>query len=168
MSDKKSKRSPANDTALHVIKGALIKVLGPEAKLTTAVAFSSPTKASILIQYDKEVGEEERASIQKEANEIIKRNVDVKEFSMERKAAEEKYTKYPVNHTYIYDKFPVKAEITTLSIVEIADWNVNCCQGPHTKTTGELEALCILKIKKRGKKEKLKFYLILENRLWKD
>jgi len=132
MGDRKSKRSPANDTALHVIKGALVKTLGPEANITTAVAFSTPTKASIVIQYDQEVSEEQRAQIQSAANEIIKQNVEVKEFTMERKAAE--------------------AEITQLAIVEISDWNVNCCQGPHTKTTGELEALCVLKIKKKGKK----------------
>jgi len=150
--DKKTKRSLANDTALHVIKGALVKVLGPEAAITTAVQFSTPTKASIFIAYDKEISDDQRLQIQEQANEIINRNVEVKEFTMERKTAEEKYTKNPINHTYIYDKFPVKAEITNLSIVEIADWNINCCQGPHTKTTGELEALCILKIKKKGKK----------------
>jgi len=94
----------------------------------------------------------ERTQIQDAANDIIKKNIEIKEYTMERKTAEEKYSKYPVNHTYIYDKFPVKAEITTLSLIEIPDWNINCCQGPHVKTTGELEALCILKIKKKGNK----------------
>jgi len=35
--------------------------------------------------------------------------------------------------TFIYDKFPVPAEVTELSLVHIDDWNINCCPGEHLK-----------------------------------
>jgi len=70
---------------------------------------------------------------------------------MKRTEAEERY-KNKVNNTFIYDKFPVPASITELNIIEIPEWNVNCCKGPHVKNTSDLGALLILQNKFRPKK----------------
>jgi len=42
--EKSKKHSAEVDTALHVIKGAIVTVLGPTAVLTTSVGFESPSK----------------------------------------------------------------------------------------------------------------------------
>jgi len=70
---------------------------------------------------------------------------------MPRAAAEAKYTANPVNHTYIYDKFPVPEKIKDLTIIEIKDWNVNCCPSQHAKRTGELLGLFIQKTRRKTK-----------------
>ena len=43
--------------------------------------------------------------------------------------AEAKYFDHRVNQTYLYDEYPVPADIIILSLVEIPNWNINCCKG---------------------------------------
>jgi len=158
--EKPSKRSKEVDTALHLVKGAIVRVLGPNASLTTAVAFESASKGAITVKYEGEKPTDQQLlEIERVANEKIQQNVPVREFDMERKAAETTY-KNGVNHTAIYDAFPVPDSITTLRLVEIADFNINCCQGPHLETTGALEHVCVAKVNADGK-GKFKFSFIV-------
>ncbi len=55
----------------------------------------------------------------------------------------------------IYDKFPVPAHIQHLSLARIKDWNINCCLGPHVKTTGEIGAIKIASWRHRQNRSEL-------------
>ncbi len=55
----------------------------------------------------------------------------------------------------MYDKFPVPASVTTLTLVRIPDWNLNCCLGPHVERTGELGKITLTKWRARGAKRAL-------------
>lgn len=106
-----------------MLKGAIVKVL--HTPLTTSTEASKRGEGRIAIDFSQHGApptEQQLKQIEKLANEKIKENVEIKYFKMERAEAEAKYKARPVNETYLYDKFPVPAEITELSIVEIADW----------------------------------------------
>ena len=151
-----SKRSTYTDTALHVLKGAIVSVLGPSAAVTASVKFEHPTKAQLTIVWPEEgpLSQEKISAIERKANDFIRDDLPIKSEVRGRKEAEEFYTAHPVNSTFIYDRFPVPAEVDPLTLCLIEGVNVNCCRGPHTATTGELKALKILKAKKSRQKEK--------------
>jgi Ser-tRNA(Ala) deacylase AlaX len=76
--NKKTKlRSAEVDTALHVIKGAAVKVL--HTPLTTSVEFRSKTQGRILVQYESDTAPtpQQINEIQALANQKIKENVHV-------------------------------------------------------------------------------------------
>jgi len=129
-----------------------VKVLGERAALTSSVEFLGAAKGALTLNLtgDKPTPEQIDA-IQRLANDKIREDVEIKEAIMSRSAAEEKY-KNKVNHTFIYDKFPVPNSIKEFNIIEIPDWNVNCCSGQHLKRTGEVKALLITQNKYRVKK----------------
>jgi len=163
MSEKVQKpRIPEVNTALHVIKGAIVKVL--HTPLTTSTEAQKKNEGRIAVEYSgPSPSKEQLNQIEKLANDKIKENVDILWFPMNRAEAEEKYKKNPVNETYIYDKFPVPPELKELKIVEIPDWNVNCSMGPLLKKTGEVPALSIKRINYRESKKELEFVFELGN-----
>ncbi len=139
-------KNPKIDSALHVLKGAVQKVLG--ASLTTNVYESlDEAQGRLTVEFNRKPTDQEIAEIEKLANEKIKENVEIKHFDMARRDAEEKYG------DSIYDKFPVPAHIKNMKILEIPDWNVNCCIGQHTKTTGEVGKIKLRKVKFRDTKQ---------------
>lgn len=121
-------------TALHILKGAVQKVLGAE--LTTSV-YVSGDSGRLSVQFGRKPTDEEVARIESEANECVKRNEEVSILEMDRAEAEQKFS------NAIYDAFPVPAYVTKLKIVNIEGWNINCCNKEHTKTTGEVESIKI-------------------------
>lgn len=97
----------------------------------------------------------------------IQDDIPLHEHTLPRAEAEAKYKKDPVNHTFIYDAYPVPPELQTLRIVEIPKVNVNCCQGPHLKSTGGLQALFVQKVNADGKnKYKFSFAIGKGGSLW--
>jgi hypothetical protein len=100
------------------------------------------------------------AQIQQEIDNIIAANIPIQIIEMERKKAEELYTKSPVNHTFIYDKYPIPESVTELRICLINGVNVNCCGGNHLNTTGELQKLLVIKSKNRSKKKEYEFEFV--------
>ncbi|MCJ1296947.1 hypothetical protein MMC34_008516 [Xylographa carneopallida] len=151
----KAKRSAYNDTALHVLKGAVVNILGPSAAVTASVAFSTPYKGTLSVVWAGDaLSLDTITAIEHDANRIIQAALPVQSFTLPRKEAEQRYTAAPVNHTYIYDRFPVPDSVDPLSITLIDGVNVNCCMGPHTATTAELRRLRVLKAKKGKVKDK--------------
>lgn len=147
-------KNPKIDTALHVIKGAVEKIL--RANLTSGV-YEEGNSGRLTVEFDRKPTEEEIAEIEKISNEKISENVEVKSFDINRKEAEEKYGKV------IYDKFPVPMHVATLRILEIPNWNINCCVGKHTKTTGEIGRIKLTKIKFRNAKQQLEIGFEIED-----
>jgi len=154
-------RHASVNTALHVIKGAIVQVL--HAPLTTSTEAHKKDEGRITIEFTKEPTKEQLQKIEDLSNQKIRENVEIRYFKMDRAEAEEKYSKAPVNETFIYDKFPVPAEVKELNIVEIPDWNVNCSVGPLLKSTGELNGIKIKRINFRSTKNEVEFVFGLES-----
>jgi len=116
---KKNARDISTDTALHILKGAIVKVLNTP--LTTTVECKSHTKGKLSVEYElPEVPSDAIVrEIEELANQKVKENVDIEIIKIGRKEAEEKYRREPVNNTFIYDKFPVPDSVTELSLVHI-------------------------------------------------
>jgi len=134
------------DSATHILKGAVQKVLG--ATLTTGV-FAEGNHGRLTVEFDREPREEEMKRAEEEANNKIKENVEIKILNMQREDAEKEFG------DKIYDKFPVPSHIKDLKIVVIEGWNWNCCIGQHHKTTGEVGTIKIAKWRFRNSRNEL-------------
>lgn len=133
-------------TALHVVKGAAQKVLGTN--LTTGV-YVNGSDGRLAVQCTKKPADDEIKRVELEANNCIGENKEVKIFEMERKDAEGKFG------NEMYDAFPLPVHIIQLKMVQIADWNLNCCNKEHTKTTGDIGKIVIDSVRFRGNKQLL-------------
>jgi alanyl-tRNA synthetase len=116
-------------TALHVVKGAVRKVLGAK---WTASTWVSKGHGRITVQLFNKPGESDMKEIFRLANEKIVEGVPVKMEVLSREEAEKKYG------DEIYDLFPIPAEVKELKIVIIEGWSINACNKPHTSTTAEI------------------------------
>ncbi|HEY6283934.1 MAG TPA: alanyl-tRNA editing protein [Nitrososphaerales archaeon] len=113
-------------SAVHVVKGAVQKVLG--AKWTASVNVSG-THGRLTVQFDRKPTDEEMARVEQAASEKIAEGAEMLEFEMEKQEAEGHFG------DAIYDLFPVPGDVTLLKIVRIPDWNINCCNERHVEST---------------------------------
>jgi Ser-tRNA(Ala) deacylase AlaX len=134
------------DSALHVLKGAAQKVLN--ATITTGV-YAENDHGRLVVEFTRDPSEQEIQQIEKQANNKIQENVDIKVLDMQRDAAEQQFG------NKIYDKFPVPAHIKNLKIVVIEDWNWNCCIGQHFQKTSEIGIIKIIKTRFRNSRNEL-------------
>ncbi|ALM75114.1 alanyl-tRNA editing protein [Thermococcus barophilus] len=135
-------------TALHVVKGAVVKVLGEKAKWTASV-YINGNHGRLTVKFDRKPTQEEIAEIERMANEKVKENVPIHVYELPREEAEKRFGED------MYDLFPIPPEIKTLKVVVIENWNVNACNKQHTKTTGEVGKIKIKKVRFRKSKELL-------------
>lgn len=135
-------------TALHVVKGAVVKVLGEGAKWT-ASTYVKDNRGVLTVKFDRKPTPEEIAEIERLANEKVRENVPIEVYELPREEAEERFGED------MYDLFPVPEEVRTLKVVVIEGWNVNACNKEHTRTTGEIGEIKIRKIRFRRSKELL-------------
>ncbi|RLF82778.1 alanyl-tRNA editing protein, partial [Thermococci archaeon] len=91
-------------TALHVLKGAVVKVLGEEAKWTASV-YVSGKHGRLTVKFNRKPTKEEIKEIERLANEKIRENVSVEVYELPRDEAEKRFGKE------IYDLFPLPEEI---------------------------------------------------------
>eukprot|EP01087_Luapelamoeba_hula_P009823 TRINITY_DN2567_c0_g1_i2.p2 TRINITY_DN2567_c0_g1~~TRINITY_DN2567_c0_g1_i2.p2 ORF type:complete len:270 (-),score=59.93 TRINITY_DN2567_c0_g1_i2:1019-1828(-) len=151
-------RTALVSTAIHVLKGAIVKEL--HLPVTTTKTFSTKTAGRLAVEYEgPKVGDDVVKRIEAAANEKIQQNVPIQQFTLPRAEAEARFRASPVNGTYIYDKIAPPATLTELSIVLIDDWTVNCSPGDHLAKTGDVGYLHILRINQRNtdKKKELEF-----------
>ncbi|WP_457753723.1 alanyl-tRNA editing protein [Thermococcus sp.] len=135
-------------TALHVVKGAVVKVLGEKAKWTASV-YVSGNHGRLTVKFDRKPTQEEITEIERLANEKVKENAPIHVYELPREEAERRFGED------MYDLFPIPPEIKTLKVVVIEGWNVNACNKQHTKTTGEIGKIKIKKVRFRKSKELL-------------
>jgi alanyl-tRNA synthetase len=133
-------------TALHILKGAVQKILG--AKWTAGV-HAKNSHGRLTVQLKRKPSDEEVAKVEEEANRKIKEDTTLEELEIERTEAEELWG------DAIYDLFPLPPSITRLKILHIPGWNVNACNKTHTRTTGEIGRLEIAKTRYRATKQQL-------------
>ncbi len=133
-------------SAVHVVKGAVQKVLG--AKWTASV-YVSGSHGRLTVQFDRKPTEEELSRIELEANQKVSEGAELLEFEMERQEAEGHFG------DAIYDLFPVPSDATLLKIVRIPDWNINCCNERHVDSTSEIGRIRLGKPRFRNSKREL-------------
>jgi alanyl-tRNA synthetase len=138
-------------TALHVLKGAVQKVLG--AGITNGV-WIGDMEGRLCVEFDRKPSEMELKAIEDEANACIGRNLPIINEDLSREDAEKKYG------SAMYDAYPVPAEVKVLRIVTIKEgdgklWNVNACIKPHAQATGEIGRIEIDHIRYRDAKRTL-------------
>jgi alanyl-tRNA synthetase len=135
-------------TALHIVKGAIVKVLGEDAKWSTSAAVEG-SHGRIAVEYNRKPTEEEIAEIQGKVDEKIAEDTGIEIHDMSRRDAEKRWG------DWIYDKFPLPESIQQLSVFYLPDWNVNACNKKHTKTTGEVGSVKITKTRYRNNRQVL-------------
>ena len=116
-------------TAVHVVKGAVQKVLGAR---WTASVYVSGRHGRLTVSCDRRPTEQEVAAIEQEANRKVSEGAEVLEFEMDREEAEGHFG------DQIYDLFPVPSNVTRLRIVRIPEWNINCCNERHLENTAQI------------------------------
>ncbi len=147
-------------TALHVVKGAVVRVLG-EGAMWTASTYVSGNHGRLTVKFDRKPTEDEVRRIEELANRKVEEGLPVEVVVMGRSEAEEKYG------NVIYDLFPVPEEVRELSIVIIRDrdgsiWNINACNKEHTKTTAEVGRIKVRKFRFRKAKQLLEISFDVE------
>jgi alanyl-tRNA synthetase len=133
-------------TALHVLKGALAKVLG--IKWTTSV-YVNGSHGRLTVQFHRKPTDNEIEDVEKNSNLKIIENIPIEVLEMDRNEAEERWG------NAIYDLFPISESIRILNIFHLPKWNVNACNKVHTRNTGEIGRLKIAKTRFRTKKHLL-------------
>lgn len=148
-------RSAEVASALHVLKGAMVKVLNTP--MTTTTKYDAKDKGRLVVEYTaaEPPSKDKLQEIEDLANAKIREDLAIEITKMSREAAEAKYKSAPVNNTYLYDKFGVPAHVTELNVLEIKDWNVNCVTGEYLKSTGPLKGLKVLRVNHRPQKTEL-------------
>ena len=116
-------------TALHVVKGALRKVLGVK---WTASTYVSANHGRITVVSDSKPSEDDMNKVFELSNSKVVENLPIILEELPREEAEKKYG------DEIYDLFPVPQEVKVLKIIIIPEWNINACNKAHTKTTSEI------------------------------
>lgn len=147
-------------TALHVLKGAVVKVLGPGARWTASTHVDS-SHGRLTVKFDRKPSPEEIRRIEEEANRVIREDLPVEVVVLPRRAAEEKYG------DLIYDLFPVPDHVTEPSTAIIRDrsgelWNINACSKQHTASTGCIGRIQVGKPRFRRSKQLLEIPFDIE------
>jgi alanyl-tRNA synthetase len=130
-------------TALHVVKGAIYKVLG--AKWSTSASVDG-SHGRIAVEFDRKPTDEETTMIQRLVDEKIAEDQSVEILEMTRSDAEARFS------DLIYDKFPLPESIKSLRVFHLPGWNVNACNKDHTRTTGQIGKVTISRVRFRGGK----------------
>ena len=133
-------------SAVHVLKGAVQKVLGAR---KTASVYVSGGHGRLTVQFDRKPADEELARVEQAANDKVAEGAEVLEFEMEKGEAEGHFG------DDIYDLFPVPGEVTRLKIVRIPDWNINCCNQEHVENTLQVGKIRLGKHRFRNSKGEL-------------
>ncbi len=135
-------------TAIHVLKGAVVHVLGRGAKWS-ASAYSGGTHGGLTVQFDRKPSDEEIAKIEEAANTKIRENAATEMHEMNRSDAEARWG------DDIYDLFPIPPELKIIKIFHLPEWNVNTCGKQHCERTGEVGGIKIAKWRYRANKQLL-------------
>jgi len=147
-------------TALHVIKGAVVRVLGEEA-MWTASTFVRGKHGRLTVKFSRKPSPDEVKAIEDLANKKIEEDLPIVVKVMPREEAEATYGEV------IYDLFPLPPEIKELYIVIVYDkdgsiWNINACNKEHTRSTRFIGRVRLGKIRYRPSKQLLEIPFDIE------
>ncbi len=135
-------------TALHIIKGAIVKVLGDDAKWSTS-AHVDGLHGRIAVEFNRKPTDDEIAEIERLANMKVQEDAEIEVHELSRKEAEDRWG------DWIYDKWPLPDHIQQVKVFYLPDWNVNCCGYEHPERTGTVGTIRITKTRYRNSKQLL-------------
>jgi alanyl-tRNA synthetase len=115
-------------TATHIINGSSRQVLGPW--VWQHSAFKEEDYGRIDITHFAHLTDAQVQKIEDLANDIVRRNLPVKNTFMPRHVAEERYG------FRLYQGGVVPGRL--VRVVDIGGWDIEACGGTHSKTTGEV------------------------------
>ena len=121
-------------SAVHVLKGAVTKVLGPRQFTSAEVTGRTGT---LRARSDSQPTTQEVSKIEVAANAKIAEDAEVLEFKMDRQEAEGHFG------MRIYDLSHAPDLGVLLNIVRIPDWEASCCSMAHVDSTGPIGAIRI-------------------------
>ncbi|MDE1858083.1 MAG: alanine--tRNA ligase [Thaumarchaeota archaeon] len=122
-------------TATHIINGSSRQVLGPW--VWQHSAFKEEDYGRIDITHFSHLTEAQVQKIEDLANEIVRKNLKIKNTFMPRQEAESKYG------FRLYQGGVVPGSL--VRVVDIGGWDIEACGGTHAESTGEVG---LIKIKK--------------------
>jgi alanyl-tRNA synthetase len=122
-------------TATHIINGSSRQVLGPW--VWQHSAFKEEDYGRIDITHFAHLTVAEVQKIEDLANEIVRKDLRVKNTFMPRQVAEKKYG------FRLYQGGVVAGKL--VRVVDIGGWDIEACGGTHAKTTGEVGLIKITK-----------------------
>jgi alanyl-tRNA synthetase len=143
-------------TALHIIKGAIIKVLGEDAKWSTS-ANVNELKGRIAVEFYRKPSDNEIKQIERLSNQKVEEDATIQTLEMSRREAEDRWG------DWIYDKWQLPDHIQQVRVFHLPDWNINCCGYDHPKTTGSVGNITLTKIRYRNSKQILEISYIIED-----
>ena len=127
-----------NHTSTHILNSSARGVLG--SWIWQHSAFKEDDHARLDITHHSSLTTQQVTDIEKAANEIVAKNMDVTIQNYDRGAAEQKYG----FKIYQGGVVPVKS----VRIVSIEDFDVEACGGTHVKKTKEIELIKITRTKR--------------------
>ena len=122
-------------TATHIINGSSRQVLGPW--VWQHSAFKEEDYGRIDITHFAHLTDNEVQKIEDLANEIVRKDLTVKNVFMPRQKAEEKYG------FRLYQGGVVPGKL--IRVVNIGGWDIEACGGTHTRRTGEVGLIKVTK-----------------------
>ena len=122
-------------TATHIVNGSSRQVLGPW--VWQHSAFKEEDYGRIDITHFAHLTEAEVQKIEDVANDIVRRNLKVTNTFMPRQEAEEKYG------FRLYQGGVVPGRL--VRVVNIGGWDIEACGGTHSRTTGEVGLIKIVR-----------------------
>jgi alanyl-tRNA synthetase len=122
-------------TATHILNGSSRQVLGPW--VWQHSAFKEEDYGRIDITHFSHLTDAEVQKIEDLANDIVRRNLSVKNTFMPRQEAETRYG------FRLYQGGVVPGRL--VRVVNIGGWDIEACGGTHTKSTGEVGLIKITK-----------------------
>ncbi|HXY56508.1 MAG TPA: DHHA1 domain-containing protein, partial [Nitrososphaerales archaeon] len=122
-------------TATHIINGSSRQVLGPW--VWQHSAFKEEDYGRIDITHFSHLTDVEVQSIEDLANEVVRKDLRVKNTFMPRSTAEKRYG------FRLYQGGVVPGKL--VRVVNIGGWDIEACGGTHTKSTGEVGLIKITK-----------------------
>jgi alanyl-tRNA synthetase len=117
-------------SAIHVVKGAVTRVLGPR-------RFTFGEAGVLRLKSDGPPTPQEVGKIEAAANRKIAEDAEILEFDMDRQEAEGHFG------TGIYDLSPAPGPGELLRIVRMQDWEASYCPHAHVDSTGSIGAIRI-------------------------
>ncbi len=140
-------------SALHVVKGAVVRVLGEGARWT-ASTYVSGRHARLTVKFDRKPSPDEVRAIEELANRKAAEGLIFETVTMPREEAERIYG------DEIYDLFPVPSHVRELTIVIVRDvdggvWNINACSKQHVHSSRCIGRIRIGKVRFRRSKQLL-------------
>ena len=124
-------------TAEHILSRTLESRL-PDAKFIIAKFEESSGRMEIATKED--LRKIDRTSLQDEANSVIKKNLQVSKFIMNREDAQKEF-----------DLTRLPSSIEKVRIVEIEGFDKTPCKDPHVENTGSIGYFEILKVERVGR-----------------